>query len=464
MEEKYYNKWQGKRAFVKGQPREEEAKQFVNKQAYWQQFNAPHRRVFMPIIAPDWSWQSDSMFFALHGKLRAIFCAVEMTRRLGFVRVYSGASPTAGQCKEFLEELKAKYEVRFIGADKGSEYENSTVKSWASSNGVELRYYEKGALRSKGLVERFNATVRRILNWWTFNHSKSWVTTLPKLIDEDYNGREHSSIGMAPSAVTDSDAARIREEAYARGSEYRKKLDAFVPGARVRLYWKVDPEIPDSQKAFRKLGSRWSKTVYEVEAVKGYKVKVQGLAKTFSVSDLQLVSEPEGSEVAGGISEVARLKKGKREAELAEIDAVIPGRELAAIIPEGRQLKEKPAEIVPMELRPKKREVPKEKPELNEELAPVQKGDDLAVKVLGYEFRKGKKGAGAKWGLWFHVKYQSGAELWERVQKYLVPAYEILGNRRKKQVGWNVLAPVGAFWDKQRKKDAELERIWATEL
>ena len=107
-----------------------------------------------------------------------------MTRRLGFVRVYNGTSPTAGQCKEFLEQLKAKYEVRFIGADKGSEYENSTVKSWASENDVNLTFYEKGALRSKGLVERFNATVRRILNWWTFNHSKSWVTTLPKLIDE----------------------------------------------------------------------------------------------------------------------------------------------------------------------------------------------------------------------------------------------------------------------------------------
>ena len=65
MEEAYYIKWQGKRAFVREQPEEEQAVEFVRKQAYWQQFNAPHRRVFMPIIAPDWSWQTDSMFFCV---------------------------------------------------------------------------------------------------------------------------------------------------------------------------------------------------------------------------------------------------------------------------------------------------------------------------------------------------------------------------------------------------------------
>ena len=111
-------------------------------------------------------------------------------------------------------------------------------------------------------------------------------------------------------------------------------------------------------------------------------MKVFGLAKSFSVSDLQLVSEPESSEAAGGIGEVSRLKKGKRAAELAKIDAVIPGREMTALAPEGRQLKEKP-EVVPMELRPKKREVPKEKPELNEELCSYSE-----------RRRCGRKGAG----------------------------------------------------------------------
>ena len=37
-----------------------------------------------------------------------------------------------------------------------------------------------------------------------------------------------------------------------------------------------------------------------------------------------------------------------------------------------------------------------------------------AEKVLGYEFRTGRKQAGARWGFWFKVLYSSGLEKWER--------------------------------------------------
>ena len=223
----------------------------------------------------------------------------------------------------------------------------------------------------------------------------------------------------------------------------------------MRIFWKVDPELPDSQKEFRKLGPVWSKKLYTVKETDGYKIKLEGLRKKYSVSDLQLVSGSEGEQVPG-ISEVARKKKKKRAAELSEIDAVIPARELAAIQEEGIQLRERPAKKPEPE--PKKTKA-KKVVELNEELAPVQEGEDKAEEVLDYEFREGHKGAGARWGLWFLIQYSSGTAKWERVNGFLVPAYEILANKRKKQVGWNVLAPVGAFWDKQRKKDAKLNEI-----
>ena len=277
--------------------------------------------------------------------------------------------------------------------------------------------------------------------------------------------RVHSRIGVEPSQVTDAMAAKLRERAYRKGAKYLKVLNSITPGSLVRLYWKVDPEIPENQKAFCKLSNNWSRKVYKVEAIVGYRVKLEGLPKKYSLSDVQLVSEPEGNEAPGGISKVARKDKAKRAELLKEIDAAIPTQELSALTPKERQTRDNDdKEIVPMELRPKMRAKSNEKPELNEELAPVQKGDDLAVKVLDYEFREGKDKAGARWGLWFKVGYLSGTELWERVNPYLVPAYEILGNKKKKQVGWNVLAPVGAFWDKQRKKDAELNKIWTTDL
>ena len=227
----YLGRWQTKRDYLQRQSLDErrELEDNIRKQAYWQQFNVPHRRVFMPIIADDWSWQSDSMFYPLHGKMRAIFSAIEMTRHIGFVWVYKGASPTATECREFLEEMLEEYEVRFLGADKGSKYDNKTVKAWTKENKVRLTYYEQGAQRNKALVERFNATVQRILNWWTYNHSSSWVTTLPKLIDQMYNHRIHSTIRMAPLDVSDADAMRIRDAAYMKGQAYRDKLNDFTP-------------------------------------------------------------------------------------------------------------------------------------------------------------------------------------------------------------------------------------------
>jgi transposase InsO family protein len=467
-EHDFYEQWQGKKRYMDGKPADLRLKAatYVNQQTYWQLYNARHVQLWMPIIArQDWSWQSDSMFYPSNGKMRAIFCAIEMTRKLGFVRVYRGASPDATQCADFLRELRDKYPINFLGTDPGSEYKNSSVKSWAAEHDIELYFYETKDLRPKAIVERFNKTVRMILLWWTYNKSKSWVTALPKLIDDEYNKRVHSSTKLAPDSVSDIDSQRLRAEKLKKAAPYFDKLHDLHPGDRVRIYYKVDPSIPANQLMFRKLDTTWSTKVYTISKLEGYRVILEGLSKRFSVSDLQRISGAENEAVPKGISEVARKRKGHRAAELREIDAVIPSRELAALIP------------AEMELRPKaKRAIAAPRParaapvvEVNEELVPVSKtvGDLLHVSVLGYEFRTGKAADRARFGLWFHVKYDDGSARWEKVNRYLVPVYKARKSKgRRVKEGDNVMSPVGEFWNPLNKKHADerLIQIWNHEL
>lgn len=345
MEDNFYAKWLAKKRFIESQPYDakKEAEEFVDKQQYYQQFLAAKRKTWMPIVAKsDWSWQSDTMFYPNLGKTRAIFCAIEMTRKVGFVRVYKGASPTAAQCVEFLTELRNMYPVSFLGADPGSEYKNNLVAAFCKKRGIDIFYYQTNDSRSKGIIERFNKTVRMMLNWYTFNKGKSWLTVLAELIDSDYNTKVHTATKLAPLEVTDEQSSRLRQEKMRTAQPYLTKLHKIEAGDRVRVYYKEDPDIPANQLEFRKLSNNWSKKVYVVEAKKGYRVKLVGINKLFSVSDLQPIVEEEGEEAPGGVSEVARKKKAKQAQELRQIDAVVPNRELTALVQPGRALRKNP--------------------------------------------------------------------------------------------------------------------------
>jgi hypothetical protein len=336
----FSDRWRNKDDFVRGKPVKErpEMVQDMHEDAYWQTHNARYRKNFMPIIArTDWSWQTDTMYYPLNGKLRAIFCAIEMTRKLGFCRVYK-SSINATECVRFLDELKETYEVKFVGADPGVEYKNGKVESWADDNDVELYFYETKDSRSKGIVERFNLTVRRLLNWYTYSRNANWLAALPDVIESEYNTKRHSAIKMAPNAVTDADVPRLLGEKQSKGQAYTQELSTYAPGDRVRILSKVDPK---NTEAYRKLGATWSADVYVVEKVDGYKVKLEGIRKRFALSELQRVKEVVGEAVPTMMSEAARKRKLRRERRLAVIGAQVDDEAAAAPRPVRRRRKKR---------------------------------------------------------------------------------------------------------------------------
>ncbi len=104
-----------------------------------------------------------------------------------------------------------------------------------------------------------------------------------------------------------------------------KLLNSFKPGDKVRVAETSNPKLSAKQLAreghFRKLGAVWTKDIYEVEALEGYKVKLKGFRKRFSPRELQLVEvvpEVPGEDLAE--VERARKKKQRVTRAISELD------------------------------------------------------------------------------------------------------------------------------------------------
>ena len=442
----FYDAWNSKGRYTGSKPVVDRpsAASFVDKQEYYQVFNYPHRKVYMPIVAhSDWSWQSDTMFYPLNYKLRAVFCCIEMTRRIAFVRVYKGESPNAAECLAFLKELREAYPVRFLGTDAGVEYTNNLVKNWCKAQDIPLMFYKVGDLTSKGLVESFNKTMRRMLNWYTFNQGTSWIGAVDDIVNA-YNRTRHSGIKKAPLEMTENDVLEYREDAREKGQKYIDLLKSFSAGQKVRIYFRADPKLDLGSQLFNKLGPRWSKAVYVVNGISGFRVELEGLSKLFSPADLQIVSSVEAPGLVK-LSEKARKSRGKKAAELGEIDAAVPSRELSDLLAAApRSLRARPSRAEPVK-----------KARVALAAKAPKKTDVLAVDIEGHEFRPVQRGFNALYGLWFSTRFENGALVWKPLDFFVLPHVEN-GKQIVKENGdreYDVLAgPAGAYLKKNLKK------------
>jgi hypothetical protein len=79
----------------------------------WQRLYAPRQHIMMPTIEwRDHAFQADTMFVERRGRLVAVFCAIEVTSRIGFVRQYTRRKPTGTETVELLDELRSAYPAR----------------------------------------------------------------------------------------------------------------------------------------------------------------------------------------------------------------------------------------------------------------------------------------------------------------------------------------------------------------
>jgi len=298
----------------------------VKQQEQNQIFHGRRKMVYMPIIErrPDF-WQIDTTFYPLKGKKRAIFTAINVNTKQGFIAPYSGASPTSQQSIQFLQRLTMEFPVKNIGADNGSEFVAKAVQTFLESKGIKAYYYSPYDSKEKAVIERFNSTVKNFLNKVAYSIDSNWVNYTDKIMDT-YNNIRHSSTGKAPNDMTERDIQEYIAKQSLKSLEYRNYLQKFQPGTRVRVYREANPDLTNKQKQAEKQFAKkdypsWSKTIYTVEKVDGFKVLLQGLTERFSPRDLLIVSEVETHEPIQQPATKQQARKTRRIGQaLAELD------------------------------------------------------------------------------------------------------------------------------------------------
>jgi hypothetical protein len=173
-------------------------------------------------------------------------------------------------------------------------------------------------------------------------------------------------------------------------------------------------------------------------------VELEGISKMFSPADLQIVSNVEAPGLVK-LSEKARKSRSKKAAELGEIDAAVPSRELSDLLAVApRSLRARPERVEPVK-----------KARVALAAKAPKKTDVLAVEIEGHELRPVQRGFNALYGLWLHTRFANGALDWKPLDFFVLPHVEN-GKQIVKENGdreYDVLAgPAGAYLKKNLKK------------
>ena len=267
-----------------------QVQQWLDNQESVQVSKEVRRKEGFKIVGSKGDWQADLTFYPQYkgsnNGYETILTMIEIPSRKAFAKALIRKNKV--EMIKALEQFKKKHFIKSLTTDNGSEF--VAVQSWCAENNIEQWFNEVGDHHTMGLIERFNRTLRNILErYFTAYHHHKWVNILDDVIT-NYNNTKHRTIGCTPNEFEYGDPV---------GREHNEEIMAkheFKPGDRVRIAL---------EKAVFSKGAvqKWSTEVYEVLERTGYSYILKGKERTFKFYELQKV-----------IGEVERLKTGLRTA------------------------------------------------------------------------------------------------------------------------------------------------------
>jgi transposase InsO family protein len=201
------------------------------------------------------SWQMDLAFY----KKVPYLTVININSRIGYAKVLSNKKATTvfTALKQFIRTHK----VEIITSDNGKEFLNKTLQEYFKSNNIEHFNNEPGDHNTMGKIERFNRTLKQRLI--KINPPKLTQKLLMDVI-ANYNSTEHSAIKATPNQMK----GKVIESDIKHNQELSRDVsNEFVVGDSV-LY-KLKP------KTFDKESAKWSKTVYTIVGIDGYRLQIR---------------------------------------------------------------------------------------------------------------------------------------------------------------------------------------------
>jgi hypothetical protein len=200
------------------------------------------------------SWQMDLAFW----KGKSILTAININSRLGFAKLLKNkrAETVLAGIKELIKEQK----VDVLTTDNGKEFLNRKASTYLKSKNITHFNNEPGDHATMGKIERFNRTLKMRL----IRMNREITETLVKSVINNYNNTWHSSIKTTPNQAK----GRVMHEDLNHNRELMERVENELSIGATVLY-RLDKGTFDKENA------RWSKTIYEIVGIDGYRIHIR---------------------------------------------------------------------------------------------------------------------------------------------------------------------------------------------
>lgn len=165
-------------------------------------------------------------------------------------------------------EIVRAFDILFFGttrrpvkiqSDKGKEFDNKVVKKYLVENGIGFQTTRDPTTKA-AMCERFIRTIKGIIFKY-FTHTKSTkYTDVIEGLTFVYNNRIHSSIGIPPADVNESNVLKVWSHMQKKREKSTKKNPKLVVGDYVRI---ANPKLT-FEKGYT---PKWSDEVFSIGRV-----------------------------------------------------------------------------------------------------------------------------------------------------------------------------------------------------
>ena len=172
-----------------------------------------------------------------------------------------------------------------LQTDQGLEFFNKTFRRLTDEHNI--NHYHTYTDKKAAIVERWNRTIKSDLyRKFTELNTLNWIDILQRVV-EDYNTKKHSTIGMAPNKVNESNSHLVRQrlavsktsiakpkfkiDDWVRISKYKNIFEkGYIMNWTEELYQvvKVKNTVPKTYQLRDELGSPVLGSFYELEMQK----------------------------------------------------------------------------------------------------------------------------------------------------------------------------------------------------
>lgn len=147
-----------------------------------------------------------------------------------------------------------------LQTDRGKEFVGAAFQNLLKKKAIEFRVARNPDIKAS-IVERFNRTLKeRMWRYFTYSREKRYIDVLQNIVSA-YNHAQHSSIKMAPAAVTLATAARARANLMQR---YRPPEHPYSPKYKVGDIVRISSAKAAFAKGYE---SGWSSELFKIHRV-----------------------------------------------------------------------------------------------------------------------------------------------------------------------------------------------------